>query len=55
MPNPERDEAIVSAYSILSLLHHRGLVDSKPNREDVEAAMNKLQPFSKKAEARMMR
>lgn len=55
MPNPERDEAIVAAYSILSLLHHRGLVDSPNNRADVEAAMNQLHPFSRKAEARMRR
>lgn len=55
MPNPERDEAIVSAYSILSLLHHRGLIDSPMNRADVESAMNKLRPFSEKAERRMMR
>ena len=53
--NADRDEAIVSAYSILSLLHHRGLVDSPNNRADVESAMNKLEPFSRRAEKRMVR
>lgn len=55
MPNPERDEAIVHAYSILSLLHRRGLIDSPMNRADVETAMEKLRPFSEKAEQRMRR
>lgn len=48
------DEALVSAYSILSLLHHRGLVDSELNRQDVAKALDKLRPFSQEAEKRMM-
>lgn len=57
--NAQRDdpallEALVSGYSILSLLHHRGLVDSPMNRQDVAAALDKLQPFAKAAEQRMM-
>lgn len=35
-------EALVAADSILSLLHHRGLVDSEWNREDVKAALDKV-------------
>ena len=31
---PDRDEALISAYAILSLLHYRGLVDSERNREE---------------------
>jgi hypothetical protein len=53
--NPPRDdpalvEALIASYSILSLLHHRGLVDSEWNRTDVAAALNKLEPFAKRAE-----
>ena len=51
--DPEFDEAVVGAYSILSLLHYRGLVDSKWNREDVEKAARKLHPFAQEAERRM--
>jgi hypothetical protein len=54
MINSEFDEALVSAFSILSLLHHRGIVDSKLNREDVKEAMEKLAPFAKEAEHRAM-
>ena len=46
------DEALIAAYSILSLLHHRGLVDSEFNREDVKKALDKLEPFTKEAERR---
>jgi len=60
MENEQRDdpallEALVSSYSILSLLHHRGLKDSPMNREDVAAALGKLEPFALAAEQRMMR
>jgi hypothetical protein len=48
------DEALVSAYSILSLLHHRGLVDSEFNRQDVVKALDKIRPFATAAERRMM-
>lgn len=44
--DPALLEALISAYSILSLLHYRGLVDSEWNREDVEKALNKIQPFA---------
>lgn len=48
------DEALISAYSILSLLHYRGLVDSERNRQDVEKAMDKIRPFASEAERRVM-
>jgi hypothetical protein len=48
--DPALVEALISSYSILSLLHHRGLVDSQFNRDDVAAALNKLEPFAKAAE-----
>lgn len=58
MPKEHRDdpallEALVSSYSILSLLHHRGLVDSPMNRQDIATARDKLRPFAKAAEQRM--
>jgi hypothetical protein len=37
--NEEVKAALVRAESILSLLHHRGLVDNEYNREDVENAL----------------
>lgn len=47
--DPERlaelREAMTAADSILSLLHHRGLVDSQDNREDVAAALLKVRRF----------
>jgi hypothetical protein len=46
------DDAVISAYSILSLLHHRGLVDSDLNREDVKKAMDKIRPFADEASRR---
>lgn len=46
------DDALISAYSILSLLHYRGLVDSEHNREDVLNALEKLRPFALEAEQR---
>ncbi|MCV7004607.1 hypothetical protein [Mycobacterium gordonae] len=52
--DPALLEALVSSYSILSLLHHRGLVDSTMNREDVAKALDKLHPFAKAAEQRIM-
>jgi hypothetical protein len=51
--DPALLEALVSSYSILSLLHHRGLRDSPMNREDVATALDKLAPFAKAAEQRM--
>jgi hypothetical protein len=48
------DDALISAYSILSLLHYRGLIDSDLNREDVKKALNALRPFTKEAERRVM-
>lgn len=33
--------------SILSLLHHRGLVDSEANREDVAAALKQVQRYTR--------
>lgn len=48
--DPALVEALISSYSILSLLHHRGLVDSELNRADVAAALTKLHPFAKAAE-----
>jgi hypothetical protein len=48
--DPALVEALISSYSILSLLHHRGLVDSQFNRDDVAAALTKLEPFAKAAE-----
>lgn len=48
------DEALVAAYSILSLLHHRGLINSDWNRNDVQTAMEKLAPHAKAAERRVM-
>jgi hypothetical protein len=45
--DPALVEALISSYSILSLLHHRGLVDSQFNRDDVAAALTKLEPFAK--------
>lgn len=48
--DPALIEALISSYSILSLLHHRGLVDSDLNRADVAAALSKLEPFAKAAE-----
>lgn len=35
--------ALIRAESILSLLHHRGIVDSNWNREDIEQALNEVQ------------
>ena len=46
--------AIISAYSILSLLHYRGLVDSDFNREDVKTGLEKLQPFAENGWRRVM-
>lgn len=43
-------DALISSYSILSLLHHRGLVNSQFNRDDVAAALRKLEPFALAAE-----
>jgi hypothetical protein len=51
----KKDDAIVSAYAILSLLHYRGLNNSTMNREDIAKALTKLRPFAKEAEDRMMR
>lgn len=48
------DDALISTYSILSLLHYRGLIDSDLNREDVKKALDALQPFVKEAERRVM-
>jgi hypothetical protein len=48
------DDALISAYSILSLLHYRGLIDSDLNREYVKKALNALRPFTKEAERRVM-
>lgn len=48
--DPALVDALISGYSILSLLHHRGLVDSEWNRSDVAAALSKLEPFAKAAE-----
>jgi hypothetical protein len=48
--DPALVEALISSYSILSLLHHRGLVNSQFNRDDVAAALIKLEPFAKVAE-----
>lgn len=48
--DPALVEALISSYSILSLLHYRGLVDSELNRADVAAALTKLGPFAKAAE-----
>lgn len=47
--DPALVEALIASYSILSLLHHRGLIDSTFNREDVKSAMDKLEPFAKAA------
>ena len=52
--DPALLDALVSSYSILSLLRHRGLVDSQWNREDVAAALEKLEPFAKAAEQRII-
>lgn len=38
--NEEVQRALNSAESILSLLHHRGIVDSELNRADVEEALS---------------
>jgi hypothetical protein len=59
IPPPEpasvaMDDAVVSAYSILALLHHRGLVDSENNRRDVKMALDKLYPFCRASEHRLM-
>jgi hypothetical protein len=51
---PELDEALVSAYSILSLLHHRGLRDTEWNRADVAKAVDKLRPWAEEAGDRIM-
>ena len=48
--DPALVEALIASYAILSLLHHRGLVDSEFNRADVESALAKLEPFAKAAE-----
>lgn len=53
--DPTLVEALLSAYSILSLLHHRGLVDSEFNRDDVKEALEKIEPFAKAAERSVMR
>ena len=53
--DPALMEALISAYSILSLLHHRGLVDSQFNREDVAKALGKIAPFALAAEREVMR
>lgn len=47
------DEAVTAAYSILSLLHYRGLVPSDWNREDVKNAMNLLHIPAMKAQERL--
>jgi hypothetical protein len=52
--DPALVEALISSYSILSLLHHRGLVDSELNRSDVASALRKLEPFAKAAERIVM-
>jgi hypothetical protein len=44
------DRAIAQAESILSLLHHRGLVDSAHNREDVKAALDALRSVQSEPE-----
>lgn len=49
------DDTVIDVYSILSLLHYRGLVDNVNNREDVERVMKKVQPFARAAEMRVMR
>ena len=53
--DPALMDALISAYSILSLLHHRGLVDSQFNREDVADALGKIAPFALAAEREIMR
>lgn len=53
--DPKRDEAIIACRSILGLLHHRGLVDSDRNREDVAKALDLIKPYSDEAEQRAMR
>jgi hypothetical protein len=52
--NPEFDEAIIACRSILGLLHYRGIVDSLNNRDDVAAALKKIEPFSDMAERRAL-
>lgn len=49
---PSLDDALISAFSILSLLKHRGLVDSELNREDVGKALDKIRPYALEAEKR---
>ena len=48
------DEALISAFAILSLLHHRGLIDSERNRGDVALALAQIEPFARDAERRAM-
>lgn len=48
------DEALIRAFSILSLLKHRGLVDSELNREDVGKALDSIRPYALEAEQRVM-
>jgi hypothetical protein len=51
MPDdPELRQALIASYSILSLLHYRGIVDSEMNRADIKGALYKLHPFAKVAE-----
>lgn len=44
---PEVYDALVACDAVLSLLHHRGIVDSEYNREDIAAALKKVQRFTR--------
>ncbi len=50
--NPELDDALIEAYSVLALLNEKGLINTNWNKRSVREALDKIAPFAQAAQKR---